>query len=85
MCLCVCGYVCALLSVYSSAGELRRRSEREERKERLQSRLNSMKSRDLSHQHQLEEKESKSELSIPWLVIGFAVVVGYCLYYIYSR
>ena len=70
---------------HSSASELRRRKQREDRKERLTSRLNAMKDKDQLHQQQqrrASDSDITSELSVPWLILGFAVVVGYCIYYI---
>ena len=73
---------------HRSPSELRRRIQRDERKERLSTRVNSMVSRDRLHQQELvpnlEEGLAKSELSVPWLVLGFAVMVGYCVYYLLS-
>ena len=66
-----------------SESEVRRRAQREERRGRLENQVSSMKTRDRSHQEQLEK--TSSEMSISWLVLGFAVVVGYCVYYLYSR
>ena len=77
-----------LLSSHSSASELRRRAQREERRERLANQLSSMTTRDRSHQEQLEKEAAVSgtaELSLPWLVLGFAVMFGYCIYYLYTR
>lgn len=37
----------------------------------------------LVHQDQRGELIT-SEWSLPWLVLGFAVMVGYCVYYIFS-
>ena len=71
----------------SSSSELRRRQQREERKDRLASQVNSMKGR-LREQEDEQEVSGDvavtSELSVPWLVLGFAVMVGYCFYYLFS-
>lgn len=71
---------------HSSASELRRRVEREGRKERLTGQLQAMLSKDRLHQEQLSPHSDPitSELSVPWLILGFAVVVGYCIYYIWT-
>ena len=66
----------------SSSGELRRRQQREERKERLSNQVQAMKEK-LVQQEQKAEIFT-SEWSLPWLVLGFAVMVGYCVYYIFS-
>ena len=68
------------------SSELRRRHQREERKDRLASQVTSMKGR-LREQDEQEASGDvavTSELSVPWLVLGFAVMVGYCFYYLFS-
>ena len=42
-------------------------------------------SRDQNHEEEIGGSPgNKTELSIPWLMFGFALVVGYCVYYILS-
>ena len=56
---------------------LSRKKLRDERKARLDSKV-----RDIKEAMKRNEGDFESDWSIPWLLVGFVVMLGYCAYYI---
>lgn len=56
---------------------LERKRLREERKARLDSKV-----RDIKAAMRRSDGDFESDWSIPWLIVGFVVMLGYCAYYI---
>lgn len=69
-----------LLPVGSGSEELRRR-QRVEANQRLADRVGDMRQKMRQH----EQKGLESHWSVSWLLLGFVVVVSYCVYYVLSK
>ena len=67
----------SLLTHFRSAAEVRQR-ERDARRARIHSKVQTIK----EHLKQHGDETSEAEWSIPWLLVGFIVMLGYCAYYV---
>ena len=63
--------------IFRSAAEARQR-ERDARRARIHSKVQTIK----EHLKQHGDETSEAEWSIPWLLVGFIVMLGYCAYYV---
>ena len=63
--------------IIRSAAEARQR-ERDARRARIHSKVQTIK----EHLKQHGDETSETEWSIPWLLVGFIVMLGYCAYYV---
>ena len=67
----------SLISWCRLAAEVRQR-ERDARRARIHSKVQTIK----EHLKQHRNETSEAEWSIPWLLVGFIVMLGYCAYYV---
>ena len=63
--------------IIRSAAEVRQR-ERDARRARIHSKVQTIK----EHLKQHGDETSEAEWSIPWLLVGSIVMLGYCAYYV---
>ena len=62
---------------HRSSSDLRRRHDREARRDRINDKI-----RDIKDQMKESEKDFESDWSVPWLLVGFVAVLGYCVFYV---